>query len=1077
MEGAALSNTVGTVLDAVFSLRCRVTVAPGAEVHVAFWTMVADTREALVDAMDTHRDEAAFDRASTLAWTQAQVQLRHLSIRPREADLFQVLAGHLVFAGPALRPEPQTIQAGSGAQSGLWGQGISGDLPILLLRIRDSEDLDVARQVLLAHEYFSLKQLAVDLVIINEHAASYAQDLQIALEALVRMQPRIPQVLGAAGKGAVFLLRADLVPAATAALLASAARVALSAERGSLSEQLRVRSGPLSRPAQHRQAPKAAGSPGTAIPPVPPLEFFNGYGGFAEDGRDYVVVLRPGQAAPAPWVNVVANPGFGFLVAAEGGGYTWSRNSRENQLTPWSNDPVTNRSGEAFYIRDANTQDVWCPTAFPRRDAGSTYVVTHGRGFSRFERVAYGIASSLLQYVPVDDPVKLSRLQLHNTSGRARTLTVSAYVEWVLGASRTATAAFVTTEMDAETGAMFARNPWGASTAARVAFADFGGKQTGWTGDRREFIGRNGTLDDPNGAVSGSPLSGRVGAGLDPCGVLQATVELEPGARAELVFLLGEAGSEDEARALVVKYRSTDLDAVLAGVHGLWDGVLGAVAVRTPDRAMDIMLNGWLLYQALACRVWARAGFYQASGAYGFRDQLQDGMALTASRPDLVREHLLRAAGRQFVEGDVQHWWLPTTGLGVRTRISDDCAWLATAVAHYVEATGDLAVLDEHVGFLDAPLLKEAEHDRFFAPAAAAEGGTLFEHCARALDHSLAIGSHGLPLMGTGDWNDGMSRIGEAGRGESVWLGWFLHAALVAFAPLAEARPEKSDVARAKTWRAHAAALQPALEAAWDGGWYLRAYYDDGTPLGSRADTECRIDSIAQSWAVLSGVAAGDRATTAMASLERELVRPDDGLALVLTPPFDRTPHDPGYIKGYPPGLRENGGQYTHAATWAVLATAALGDGDRAAMLFGLLNPVRRALTQEAADRSKVEPYAVVADVYSVPPHVGRGGWSWYTGSAGWMQRAGVEGILGIIIRGATLHIDPCIPRDWPGFDATIVWRSARYRVVVRNQGKLCRGVGSIRLDGAEAATGPVPLLDDGGTHLVEITLEGTDGP
>jgi cyclic beta-1,2-glucan synthetase len=1075
MDGAALSNTVGTVLDAVFSLRCRVTVAPGAVVHVSFWTMVADTRDALLDAMDKHRDEAAFDRASTLAWTQAQVQLRHLAIRPHEADLFQRLAAHLVFAGPALRPGSETIQRGNGEQSGLWGQSISGDLPILLLRIRDSEDLDVARQVLLAHEYFGLKQFAVDLVIINDHAASYAQDLQIALEAMVRMQPCIPQVPGAAAKGAVFLLRADLIPAATAALLASVARAVLSAERGSLSEQLRVRSGPLSRPAPQRQPPNGAGGPGTAIPPVPPLEFFNGYGGFAEDGREYVVVLRPGQATPAPWINVVANPGFGFLVAAEGGGYTWSRNSRENQLTPWSNDPVANRSGEAFYVRDAESQDVWCPTAFPRRDAGATYVVTHGRGFSKFERIAYGIASSLLQYVPVDDPVKLSRLQLHNISGRARMLTVSAYVEWVLGASRTATAAFVTTEMDGETGAMFARNPWGASTAARVAFADLGGKQTGWTGDRREFIGRHATLADPNGVVGAQSLSGRVGAGLDPCGALQATIQLEPGGKAEVVFLLGEAGSENEARAFVIKYRSADLDAVLAGVRGLWDGVLGAVAVRTPDRTMDIMLNGWLLYQALACRIWARAGFYQASGAYGFRDQLQDGMALTASRPDLVREHLLRAAGRQFVEGDVQHWWLPVTGMGVRTRISDDCAWLATAVAHYVEATGDMAVLEEHVGFLDAPVLKEAEHDRFFAPAAADEAATLFEHCARALDHSLATGSHGLPLMGTGDWNDGMSRIGEAGRGESVWLGWFLHAALLAFAPLAEARSETSDVARATAWRAHAAALQPALEAAWDGAWYLRAYYDDGAPLGSHADAECRIDSIAQSWAVLSGAAAGDRVATAMASLERELVRPDDGLVLVLTPPFDRTSHDPGYIKGYPPGLRENGGQYTHAATWAVLATAALGDGDRAAMLFGLLNPVRRALTQEAADRSKVEPYAVVADVYSMPPHVGRGGWSWYTGSAGWMQRSGVEGILGIRIRGTSLHIDPCIPHDWPGFEATIVWRSARYRIVVGNPGHICKGVATVLLDGAAAPAGPVGLLDDGAQHLVEVTLGSKD--
>ena len=572
-----------------------------------------------------------------------------------------------------------------------------------------------------------------------------------------------------------------------------------------------------------------------------------------------------------------------------------------------------------------------------------------------------------------------------------------------------------------------------------MAFADLRGAQTGWTGDRREFVGRAGSLDAPAGAACATPLSNCVGAGLDPCCALQTTVRLPPGASVEVVFLLGEGANAAEASALVKKYRSADLDLVFDEVGRLWDGVLGALAVQTPDRCMDIMLNGWLLYQTLACRIWARAGFYQASGAYGFRDQLQDGMALTASRPDLVREHLLRAAGRQFVEGDVQHWWLPASGMGVRTRISDDCAWLAYTAAHYVQATGDRKVLDEQVGFLTAPVLTADEHDRFFSPAAAGESGTLFEHCARALDHSLATGSHGLPLMGTGDWNDGMSRIGEAGRGESVWLGWFLHAALLAFAPLAEAR----DDPRAAIWRAHAAALQPALEAAWDGEWYLRAYYDDGTKLGSRTDAECRIDSIAQSWAILSGVAAPERAAQAMASLRRDLVRPGDGLILVLTPPFDQTPHDPGYIKGYPPGLRENGGQYTHAATWAVLATAALGDGDGASALFGLLNPVRRALTQADADRSKVEPYAVVADVYSVPPHVGRGGWSWYTGSAGWLQRAGVEGILGIRISGTVLNVDPCIPHHWPGFEATLVWRTARYRIVVKKPRRGLRGRGS----------------------------------
>ena len=1066
MDGGTLSGTTGTVLDAVAALRCRVTVAPGAMVRVAFWTMAAGTRAALTGAIDRHRDAAAFDRASTLAWTQAQVQLRHLSITPRNADLFQTLAGHLIYASPAQRPGSGTIRAGAGPQPGLWGQGLSGDLPILLLTIRDGTDLDLARQVLLAHEYFRLKQFAVDLVILNDHAASYSQDLQNALESLIRAQPQTQAVPGGAAKGSVFLLRTDLLPAETVALLAAVARVVLVAERGSLASQLRLRV-----PAAAMARPSRPENPGTASPPVPAFEFFNGYGGFTDEGRAYTVVLRPGQATPAPWVNVIANPSFGFLVAAEGGGFTWAGNSRENQLTPWSNDPVTNRSGEAFYLRDTGTGDVWCPTASPRRDPASTYVARHGWGVSSFDRIAYGIASTLVQFVPASDPVKLSRVQLHNQSGRARSITVTAYAEWVLGASRSATAAFIITEMDGATGAMLARNPWAASTGTRVAFADMRGAQTSWTGDRREFIGRHGSLANPAAVIGPAPLSGQTGAALDPCSAMQSTVHLPPGARAEIVFVLGEAADVETARALIAKYRIADLDAVLASVRQQWESVLGAVQVRTPDRSMDVMLNGWLLYQTLVCRVWARAGFYQASGAFGFRDQLQDGMALAASRPDLVREHILRAASRQFVEGDVQHWWLPATGTGVRTHISDDCTWLAYTVAHYVSATGDLAVLDEPVSFLDAPVLAAAEHDRFFTPAVAEVSGTLFEHCARALEHSLATGAHGLPLMGTGDWNDGMSRVGEAGRGESVWLGWFLCTTLLVWAPLAEARGD----ARAAGWRVHAAALRMALDAAWDGGWYLRAYYDDGTPLGSHADLECRIDAIAQSWAVLSGAAPPERAAQAMEAVARELLRPADGLALVLTPPFDQTQHDPGYIKGYPPGLRENGGQYTHAATWSVLAFAALGDGDRAAALWAMLNPVRRALTHADADRSKVEPYVVVADVYSSAPHVGRGGWSWYTGSAGWMQRAGVEGVLGLRILAGWLHIAPCIPRDWPGFEATLCWRTACYRVVVTNPGQVNSGVAALRVDGIPVPAGPVALLDDGRAHLVEVIL-GMDG-
>jgi cyclic beta-1,2-glucan synthetase len=804
---------------------------------------------------------------------------------------------------------------------------------------------------------------------------------------------------------------------------------------------------------------------------TPELEFFNGLGGFAAGGKEYVTILGPGQATPAPWINVIANPSFGFQTATEGSGYTWSANSRENQLTPWSNDPVSDSPGEAFYVRDDKTGEVWSPTAIPIREPSATYVARHGRGYSRFEHTGHGISANLLQYVPIEGSIKISRLRLTNKSNLTRHLSVTAYVEWVLGASRSATLAFVETETDATTGAIFARNPSNIACGSRVAFADMRGAQCDWTGDRREFIGRNRTLANPAALASASPLSNKVGAALDPCAAMRTKLELQPGSVAEVVFFLGEAATREDARAAILAIRAADLDALEADIARSWDEILSAIEVKTPDRAMDLMLNGWLPYQTLTCRIWARSAFYQASGAYGFRDQLQDGMALAAARPDLTREHLLRAAARQFAEGDVQHWWLPHSGQGVRTRISDDRAWLAYAVAQYIETTNDTLVLDELIPFLEGARLEAGETDRFFEPTVSRETATLFEHCAVALDASLAVGRHGLPLIGTGDWNDGMNRVGEKGEGESVWLGWFLQAALTAFASLALARNETK---RAEIWTAHADALKAAIEReAWDGEWYRRGYFDDGARLGSAADDECRIDSIAQSWAVLSGAAPPDRAARAMASLNKQLIRREDGLALLFAPPFDKTTHDPGYIKGYPPGVRENGGQYTHAATWSVMAFAALGDGDKAAELFSLLNPISHSRTRADAYRYKVEPYVVCADIYSTAPHVGRGGWTWYTGSAGWLQRAGVESLLGLRFRGPFLSVDPCIPKGWGHYEATVKYRTARYSISVENPNGVSRGVTFAEVDGVGISERPllVALLDDGGQHRINVRL------
>jgi cyclic beta-1,2-glucan synthetase len=1067
MDGRVLSNTTGTVLDPCFALRHRIRVAPGATVRVVYWTMAASSYQGLLDCADKHRDAVAFNRAATLAWTQAQVQLHHLRITAGEAALFQQLAGHVIYAGRGLRPSSDAIMRGAAAQSGLWPQGISGDLPIVLLRISDAEHLELGRQLLQAHEYWRLKGLAVDLVILNERQSSYIQDFNIALETLVRTMRMRPHPSGEQQlQGRVFVLRADLMPAETRQLLSSAARVVLVAQRGNLLDQLDRLTEPVITP-RLSVKPTAASDTTNISPAVPELEFFNGLGGFADNGKQYVTVLGPGQSTPAPWINVIANPAFGFQVAADGGGYTWAVSSRENQLTPWSNDPVTDRPGEAFYIRDDDSGALWSPTAHPIRDERATYISRHGWGFSRFEHMAHAITSDLSQFVPLDAPIKISRLTLHNTSNRTRHLSVSAYVEWVLGRARQTSLAFITTSIDPATGAMLAANPWNKDFGSRIAFADMRGMQTDWTGDRSEFLGRNGRMSSPVALRSSRPLSRAVGAGLDPCGVLRSRIELAPNARVEVVFLLGQAEHAEEARMLVARYRSINLDDVETEIAAHWQRMLGGVQVKTPDRAMDIMLNGWLMYQTIACRLWARSGFYQSSGAYGFRDQLQDGMALAAVQPAMTRAHLLRAAARQFPEGDVQHWWLPHSGQGVRTRISDDCAWLASTVAHYIETSGDRGVLDEQLAFLEGQQLEPYAHDNFFLPGTSDDTVTLYEHCARALDHSLATGRHGLPLIGTGDWNDGMNRVGEKGEGESVWLGWFIHTALMAFAPLAEAR---GDVEHAAQWRAHAMKLEKALATtAWDGGWYLRGFYDDGTALGSSSSQECQIDSIAQSWSVLSGAADDVRRRTAMDALERRLIKPDQGLALLFAPPFDTSDQDPGYIKGYPPGIRENGGQYTHGATWSVMAMAKLGAGNKAFDLFSILNPINHARSRSDVLRYKVEPYVVAADIYARAPHVGRGGWTWYTGSAGLLQRAGLEAILGLQVQGSFLHLAPCIPREWPGYEMTLQYGSATYTITVQN----LSGTAELTLDGEHHPPGSarLPLVDDGKAHYAILRL------
>jgi cyclic beta-1,2-glucan synthetase len=1068
--GRLLSNSVGAVLDPVISLRRHVCIQPGETVRLAFSTIVAPSRDRVLELAHRYGNVAMFERVSALARTRAHAQLQSLGIAADEAQLFQTLGGKIVFPDQALRTTAEVQERRTEGVGALWAHGISGDLPIVLVEIDGAHDLGIVREFLRAHTYWQLKRLAVDLVILNAFAGSSGQDPEDAIDRLVK-EAQLPKSENAEHEGKVYALRADKLTSGQRDVLESVARVALSSGHGTLKEQI-------------ERANRADAAAAVVVQPVATLtpsssptnarhlglEFDNGLGGFDADGTEYVTILRDGAWTPAPWINVIANQDFGCLVSEAGSGCTWSINSQQNLLTPWSNDPVSDPPSDMFYIRDEDSGDVWSPTPLPIRDAGGEYIVRHGHGYTRFTLDVRGVALDLLQFVPTSDPVKVSRLTLTNHTAAPRRLSVTAYLEWVLGASRSASAPFVITEMDSATGAMFARNSWNGDFGTRIAFADMGGLQSSCTGDRTEFLGRNGTLERPAALTERALLTGRTGAGLDPCCAMQAMVEIPAGGSAVVVCLIGETDSRESARALIDEYRTGDLEARLKEVTDGWAKVLGTVQVRTPDRSLDLMLNHWLLYQTLSCRVWARTAFYQASGAFGFRDQLQDVMALAVARPDVTRAQVVKAASRQFVEGDVQHWWHEPMGRGVRTQISDDLLWLPYVAGHYLEVTEDPTILAANIPFLEGPPLEPGQNESYFAPGTAAEHGSLFEHCARAIDRSLSVGAHGLPLMGTGDWNDGMNRVGIQGTGESVWLAWFLHAVLTQWAPIAAGRGETT---RAVAWANHAKALASAVDqTAWDGEWYRRAYFDDGTPLGTAGADACAIDAIAQAWAVMSAAADPARAARGMASVDRLLVRRDDDLILLLTPPFDQTALDPGYIKGYLPGVRENGAQYTHAAVWSVIAFAMLGNGTKAAQLFAMLNPITHAQTPQGVERYRVEPYVTVGDVCSVAPHAGRGGWSWYTGSAGWLYRAGTEWMLGIRMRGARLMIDPCIPAEWPGFTVTVRHHSTRYEVTVTNPGGVCRGVASISLDGVtlDDRSG-IPLVADHRTHHVEVVM------
>ncbi|MFZ7134368.1 MAG: GH36-type glycosyl hydrolase domain-containing protein [Eubacteriales bacterium] len=1064
-----LKDTAGIVLDPIMSLRKTLNIMPGTTVEITYITGVQDSRDDLLKLISKYRDYHNIVRTIELATTRSQIEQNYLNIDLEDMMIYQDMISSIIYLSSSRKSIFEGMEANHNPQKNLWGYGLSGDIPIVMITIVNIEDVYIVRKMLKAHEYWRMKGIAADLVILNMEENNYYQPLHQLLYDIVSGSP---QRFLMDQPGGIHIKNSYKIFANDIPLLYSLSRIVIHAEKGIPKGTILGNGGdhdhidylPLH---NEKDIIDTQGDPLD-------VQYFNGYGGFSKNGLEYIIQLKGELNTPAPWVNVIANKRFGFTVSEKGSGFTWCDNSRENKITPWSNDAISDPPGEIIYMRDEEEGRFWSLTPSPIR-AASSYTIRHGMGYTVFSHLCQGLSQELTMFVPEVDPLKVNIIKIKNQSQGKRKLCLIYYVRPVLGVIEYVTQQHVITKFYDEINTLTMVNPFNNEYNHKIAFVSSSETIRSYTGNRHEFLGMHGDISKPH-AMQKEQLSNSVGAGYDPCAAIQVSIELDIDEEKEIVMLLGQGESIKEIKEWTARYhQSYGVHSELIRIKHHWEEITGEIEVDTPDTSMNLLLNGWLLYQVLSCRLWARSAFYQSGGAYGFRDQLQDAMNMVNSLPQITREQIILHSAHQFGEGDVQHWWHPGfEDKGIRTRFSDDLLWLPYAVAKYVKTTGDESILYEVVPFLKEEELKDGEDERYGIPQISEEKGTVYQHCIRAIDRSLVVGDRGIPLMGSGDWNDGMNTVGNKGKGQSVWLGWFLYRILLDFSPLCVLMKDEEKNIK---YRNFSAQLKKSLNHnAWDGQWYLRGFYDDGSPLGSSKNMECKIDSLGQSWAVISKGGEKEKMSIAMASMEEYLIKSNEALVLLFTPPFDNSEQEPGYIKGYVPGVRENGGQYTHAAAWVVKALAMLGEGNKAMEVYHMINPINHTRTQLECSTYKVEPYVMAADVYAVNPHVGRGGWSWYTGVAGWMYSVGLEDILGFNKKGNRLWIQPSIPSQWDTYTIHYRYKNSMYHIRVKREKEEISEKPSITVDGITQEE-YILLQEDGQEHAVEVVVAESRKP